>query len=147
MERFHRRAVLLELKMEHVWQRPYANHTETRNDIADSIVSFYNGERLHSALGNLLPTATSGKWQRKNLLQWPKLLDHGSLPTRRAHAARTCCPKQLRRLNSQPTSVACDDVSNNSAAVLTPRDARFHHCENEEHGRSTTGNSSAGGRH
>jgi transposase InsO family protein len=46
----------LNLKMERVWQRQYANHTEARNDIADYIVSFYNPERLNSVLGNLPPT-------------------------------------------------------------------------------------------
>ena len=45
----------LNLKMERVWQRQYANHTEARNDIADYIVSFYNCKRLNSALGNLPP--------------------------------------------------------------------------------------------
>jgi len=40
-----------------VWQRQYANHTAAKNDIADYIVSFYNCERLNSALGNLPPTA------------------------------------------------------------------------------------------
>lgn len=45
----------LNLKMERVWQRQYANHTEARNDITDYIVSFYNCERLNSKLGNLPP--------------------------------------------------------------------------------------------
>ena len=51
----------LNLKMERVWQRQYANHTEARNDITDYIVSFYNCERLNSALGNLPPTAYERK--------------------------------------------------------------------------------------
>ncbi len=46
----------LNLKMERVWQRDYANHAEARIDIADYIVAFYNSERLHSVLGNLPPT-------------------------------------------------------------------------------------------
>lgn len=46
----------LNLKMERVWQRQYANHSEAKNDIDDYIVSFYNCERLNSALGNLPPT-------------------------------------------------------------------------------------------
>ena len=52
MERF-----FLNLKMERVWQRDYANHAEATSDIADYIVSFYNSVRLHSTLGNLPPNA------------------------------------------------------------------------------------------
>jgi transposase InsO family protein len=47
----------LNLKMERVWQREYANHAEARIDIANYIVRFYNSERLHSVLGNLPPSA------------------------------------------------------------------------------------------
>ncbi|MCE3605058.1 IS3 family transposase, partial [Massilia sp. P8910] len=57
----------LNLKMERVWQRQYANHTEARNDIADYIVTFYNCERLNSALGNLPPTV----YERKMAVQEP----------------------------------------------------------------------------
>jgi putative transposase len=52
MERF-----FLNLKMERVWHKDYANHSEARNDIADYIVGFYNSVRLHSKLGNLSPNA------------------------------------------------------------------------------------------
>lgn len=52
MERF-----FLNLKMERVWQRDYANHTEAVTDVADYIVNFYNSVRLHSKLGNLSPIA------------------------------------------------------------------------------------------
>ena len=52
MERF-----FLNLKMERVWQKDYANHAEATNDIADYIVGFYNSTRLHSKLGNLSPNA------------------------------------------------------------------------------------------
>ena len=52
MERF-----FLNLKMERVWQRDYANHAEATTDIADYIVCFYNSVRLHSKLGNLPPNA------------------------------------------------------------------------------------------
>lgn len=45
MERF-----FLNLKMERVWRRDYANPEEARADIADYIVGFYNNERLHSTL-------------------------------------------------------------------------------------------------
>lgn len=46
MERF-----FLNLKMERVWQRDYANHQEAINDVTDYIVGFYNSQRLHSTLG------------------------------------------------------------------------------------------------
>ena len=52
MERF-----FLNLKMERVWQRDYANHAEATGDISDYMVSFYNNVRLHSKRGNLPPNA------------------------------------------------------------------------------------------
>ncbi len=52
MERF-----FLNLKMERVWHKEYANHNEAINDIADYIVGFYNSIRLHSKLGNMSPNA------------------------------------------------------------------------------------------
>ena len=52
MERF-----FLNLKMERVWQKDYANHAEATNDIADYIVGFYNSIRLHPKLGNMSPNA------------------------------------------------------------------------------------------
>ena len=52
MERF-----FLNLKMERVWQRDYANHAEATRDVTDYIVGFYNSERLHSKLGYLSPNA------------------------------------------------------------------------------------------
>jgi transposase InsO family protein len=45
----------LNLTMEHVWQRRYANHGEARRDIADYIIGFYNSVRIHSTLGYLPP--------------------------------------------------------------------------------------------
>jgi transposase InsO family protein len=56
MERF-----FLSLKMERVWQRDYANHTEAIRDITDYIVGFYNSERLHSTLGYMPPTVYERK--------------------------------------------------------------------------------------
>lgn len=50
MERF-----FLNLKMERVWQRDYANHAEAMLDVADYIVNFYNTARLHSSLGYQSP--------------------------------------------------------------------------------------------
>jgi transposase InsO family protein len=46
----------LNLKMERVWQREYANHAEAKTDITAYIVGFYNCVRLHSVLGNLPPS-------------------------------------------------------------------------------------------
>lgn len=52
MERF-----FLNLKMERVWQREYANQMEANKDVTEYIVGFYNCTRRHSALGNLAPIA------------------------------------------------------------------------------------------
>jgi transposase InsO family protein len=53
----------LNFKMEWVWQRDYANHAEAKIDIANYIVAFYNSERLHSVLGNLLPSVYERKME------------------------------------------------------------------------------------
>lgn len=50
MERF-----FLNLKMERVWQRRYANPAEAIDDINHYIVGFYNTHRLHSRLGYRSP--------------------------------------------------------------------------------------------
>jgi putative transposase len=60
MERF-----FLNLKMERVWQRQYANHDEARCDISQYIVGFYNCIRLHSTLGYLSPAAFEAKSTEK----------------------------------------------------------------------------------
>lgn len=57
----------LNLKMERVWQRQYANQTEAKNDVADYIINFYNCVRLNSVLGNLPPTV----YERKMAAQDP----------------------------------------------------------------------------
>ena len=62
MERF-----FLNLKMERVWQKDYANHSEAMTDVADYIVGFYNCTRLHSKLGNLSPNV----FERKSAIQPP----------------------------------------------------------------------------
>ena len=63
MERF-----FLNLKMERVWQRDYANHAEATSDITDYIVNFYNNARLHSRLGNLPPNAFEHQSAIKQLI-------------------------------------------------------------------------------
>ncbi len=50
MERF-----FLNLKMERVWRRDYANYLEASKDVTEYIAGFYNCVRLHSARGNLPP--------------------------------------------------------------------------------------------
>jgi len=50
MERF-----FLNLKMERVWHRDYANHAEAQKDVVQYIVGFYNSVRLHSTLGYTTP--------------------------------------------------------------------------------------------
>ena len=52
MERF-----FLNLKMERVWQRDYANQMEAQKDVTEYIIGFYNCTRRHAALGNLAPIA------------------------------------------------------------------------------------------
>ena len=52
MERF-----FLNLKMERVWHKDYANLVEAANDIADYIIGFCNSIRLRSKLGNMSPNA------------------------------------------------------------------------------------------
>ena len=64
MERF-----FLNLKMERVWQKDYANHAEAINDIADYMVGFYNNIRLHSTLANMSPTAFERKSTSKKSIK------------------------------------------------------------------------------
>jgi putative transposase len=59
------RFFFLNLKMERVWQRQYADHAEARKDITAYIVGFYNTERLNSVLGNLPPAVFKGKMAAK----------------------------------------------------------------------------------
>jgi putative transposase len=68
MERF-----FLNLKMERVWQKDYANHAEAMTDIADYIVNFYNAVRLHSTLGNLSPIAFEHQSASKKLIEVSKI--------------------------------------------------------------------------
>jgi transposase InsO family protein len=51
----------LNLKMERVWQRQYANHAEAKADVTNYIVGFYNCKRFNSVLGNLSPAAYERK--------------------------------------------------------------------------------------
>lgn len=57
----------LNLKMERVWQRQYANHAEAKTDITDYIVGFYNCKRINSVLGNLPPAV----YERKMAVREP----------------------------------------------------------------------------
>ena len=59
----------LNLKMERVWQKDYANHAEAITDIADYIINFYNALRLHSTLGNLSPIAFEHQSATKKLIE------------------------------------------------------------------------------
>ena len=58
----------LNLKMERVWQRNYANHAEAKLDVAIYIAGFYNCERLHSVLGNLPPSVFERTMAEKELI-------------------------------------------------------------------------------
>jgi len=63
MERF-----FLNLKMERVWQRDYANHSEAMTDIADYIACFYNPVRLHSAPGYQSPVEHEQRAEHDSLI-------------------------------------------------------------------------------
>ena len=69
MERF-----FLNLKMERVWRRQYANHSEAIHDVTDYIVNFYNSRRLHSSLGYLPPNG----YEMKMAEQQPILVSEKS---------------------------------------------------------------------
>jgi putative transposase len=58
----------LNLKMERVWQRNYANHAEAKFDVANYIAGFYSCERLHSVLGNLTPSVYDRTMAEKELI-------------------------------------------------------------------------------
>ncbi len=94
MERF-----FLNLRMERVWQRNYANHAEAIQDITEYIVGFYNPRRLHSALGNLSPLLYETKIAVKNLVQCPKILDHYTKPHQLVPARLPCQRINEVRLN------------------------------------------------
>jgi putative transposase len=59
----------LNLKMERVWQRQYANHEEAKKDITGYIVEFYNCRRINSVLGNLSPTAYEREMAAKKSIE------------------------------------------------------------------------------
>ena len=61
MERF-----FLNLKMERVWRKDYANHAQAINDVTDYIVNFYNCVRLHSTLGYLSPNTYENNLAEKS---------------------------------------------------------------------------------
>jgi transposase InsO family protein len=69
MERF-----FLNLKMERVWRRQYANQTEAIRDVTDYMVNFYNSRRLHSSLGYLPPN----RYEMKMAEQQPILVSKKS---------------------------------------------------------------------
>lgn len=64
MERF-----FLNLTMERVWQREYANRLEATKDIVDYIVGFYNFLRLHSTLTNLPPISFEKNYLVKKTIE------------------------------------------------------------------------------
>lgn len=58
----------LNLKMERVWQRQYANHAKAKADITDYIVGFYNCKRINSLLGNLSPAVYERKMAERPMV-------------------------------------------------------------------------------
>ena len=69
MERF-----FLNLKVERVWQKDYANPLEASNDTANYIVGFYNATRLHSKLGNTSPNAFERESTLKKLVELSEII-------------------------------------------------------------------------
>ena len=63
----------MNLKMERVWHKDYANHTEATNDVADHIDGFYNVVRLHSKLGNFSPNAFERESTSKKPIKLSKI--------------------------------------------------------------------------
>ena len=121
MERF-----FLNLKMERVWQKNYASHSEATNGIADYIVGFYNSIRLHSKLGNLSPNALKRQSTSKNLSNCPQLLDHYALlcgvavPVLLGHTS--ACLKRKQPTHNLPSAIASgryQQAPKNIAAVTT----------------------------
>ena len=51
----------LNLKMERLWQRRYANHAEAKADVTDYIVDSHKCKGINSALGNLPPSVYEQK--------------------------------------------------------------------------------------
>jgi len=64
MERF-----FLNLKMERVWKREYANQMEATQDVTEYIVGFYNCTRWHAALGNLAPIVYEKQFAAKQPIE------------------------------------------------------------------------------
>jgi transposase InsO family protein len=60
MERF-----FLNLTMERVWRRDYANQEEACRDVADYLMAFYHQKRLNSALGNMSPAEFERQYRLK----------------------------------------------------------------------------------
>jgi hypothetical protein len=71
----------LNLKMERVWQRQYANHAEAKADITDYIVGFYNCKRINSALDKLSPAVYKRKMAEREPIVVSEI-DHHKGPVR-----------------------------------------------------------------
>ncbi|MBS3964831.1 MAG: integrase core domain-containing protein [Methylomonas sp.] len=104
MERF-----FLNLKMERVWHRQYANHNEAMRDVTDDIVNFYNRRRLHSSLAYLSPNDYEMKRAdqqpnfcvRKKLTttKYPAQVPKGRERDRESHQRPSIAAKCLLRKN------------------------------------------------
>lgn len=63
----------LNLKMERVWQREYANQMEASKDVTEYIVEFYNCTRRNSALGNVDPIVYEKQFAVKQPIAVPEI--------------------------------------------------------------------------
>ena len=102
MERFP-----LNLKVERVWQKDYANHAEAITDIADYTVNFYNAVRLHSTLGNLSPIAFDHQSASEKLIALSELTSppHARVvnSTGTRSKATTWIPETPKLVTTQPS--------------------------------------------
>jgi len=60
--------LFLNLTIERVWQRNYANPAEAKLEVANYIAGFDNCERLHSVLRNLPPSVDESTMSEKELI-------------------------------------------------------------------------------
>jgi hypothetical protein len=70
----------LNLKMERVWQRQYANHAEAKADITNSSSDSTTASESIQPWAICRPPSTNGKWQKPTLSRCTKLLDHSMPP-------------------------------------------------------------------
>ena len=107
----------LNLKMERVWQRDYANHAEAKTDVTAYLVGFYNTERLHSVLGNLPPAV----FERNMAAKEPIAVSEFTLADDTDRAARFCFTHGVAS-SAADNSISAKPRSTNSNSCLAKRE-------------------------